>query len=68
MKLDSSECKKLLNEYQVNTDLEKLAIKVLLTNDSEVLNIPEISKMTDTQIDELSVVIKDIRIKNNIDL
>lgn len=62
MKLDSDECQKLLKEYSVNTDMEKLAVKVLTTKDEDVYKIPELENLdTQDEWDELSDVIGKIR-------
>ena len=63
MKLDSSECKQVLRTYKVENDMEELAIKVLLANAEDVVDIPGIEDMYDKQIDELAKVIGHIRNK-----
>jgi len=61
MKLESEECKKALKEYKTTNEVEKLAVKILLTDACEVVNIPGMTDLTGEQIDELASVIGDIR-------
>ena len=61
MRLNSEECKKALREYQVKNDMETLAVKVLLTIDEDVVNIPELEDMSNDKIDELADTIGEIR-------
>jgi hypothetical protein len=61
MKLDSKECREALKRYKVENNMEELAIAVLLAKDEDVVDIPGILDLQDTQIDELARVIKCIR-------
>ncbi len=67
MKLDSSECKQALRTYKAENDMEELAIKVLLANAEDVVDIPGIEDMYDKQIDELAKVVGHIRNKLGIE-
>lgn len=66
MKLDSKECREILERYLVKDDMEKLAVKVLMTEDSKVCRLPEIQYMSNDEIDELAHVI--LKIRENIGL
>jgi hypothetical protein len=61
MELESEECRTKLKEYEVKNETEELAIKVLLAKEEEVVNIPGITDMEDDEIDELAIVIGNIR-------
>lgn len=67
MELKSMECRQALVKYRTTRNMEKLAIKVLLTKArgrSVVANIPEINDMSSGQIAMLAQEI--VRIMNNI--
>jgi hypothetical protein len=61
MKLDSKECREALETYQAKSKMEKLAVKVLLTADEDVANIPGITDLNSTEIDLLTGEIVKIR-------
>lgn len=61
MKLDSIECTKALIEYEVKSDMERMAIKVLMVNPIDVVKIPGMTDLSDVQLDELASTIKIIR-------
>lgn len=61
MKLDSKECKEALNNYKVTNDIEKMAIKVLIVKEEDVVKIPGLLNMSDEQMHELARVIREIR-------
>jgi len=64
MKIDSEECIQLLKGYSVKTDMEKLAIKVLLVPEDrlhEVCDLPGIPDMNGDELDKLAKIIGDIR-------
>lgn len=52
-----------LENYKAESDMEKLAIKVLSANPEDVVDIPGIADMNDQQLDDLANVIRDIRMK-----
>ncbi len=67
MKLDSLECRKTLEEYKAEGEVEALAIKVLLAKDEDVVKIPGITELSDYQIDVLAGVILLLRVKFDIE-
>jgi len=61
MRLDSIECTKALIEYKVESEMERMAIKVLMAKPIDVADIPGMKELTDTQLDELVCIIQTIR-------
>ena len=61
MKLNSKKCRKLLSNYEVQSEIDRLAVEVLLTDDKDVVDIPGILELDDTQIDDLASSIRIIR-------
>jgi len=61
MKLDSKECGLALEKLIPETDMEKLAIRVLLTDSEEVVNLPGMMEMSHAEIDLLVFNISKIR-------
>jgi len=62
MKLGSKESTELLKQYQVENYLRGLAIKMLLAKESEVKKIHGDANLTDSQMNELAKLIKEIRL------
>jgi hypothetical protein len=62
MKLDSKECTEALLNYEVKNDDEKLAVKILLTRDEDVGNMPELINMDADELFKLTAVVLRIRI------
>ena len=61
MKIDSKECRLALEKLIPETDMEKLAIRVLLTDSEEVVNLPGMMEMSHAEIDLLVFNISKMR-------
>ena len=61
MKLDSRECRLVLEKFVPETAMEALAVKVLLTPADEVVNLPGMRELSRTQLDLLVYNIAKIR-------
>ena len=62
MKLGSKECVEALNNYQSKTELEKIAVNVLLAKEEDVCKL--VWDLSNEQMDDIQYIILDIR--NNI--
>lgn len=61
MKLDTKECLEALKSYKVTNKMEEMAVKVLSTKGEDVWKIPGIIQMSHNQLDELAMIIKEVR-------
>ena len=67
MKLGSKECNKALANYKIENELDDLAVRVLTSKDEDVVNIPGLEDLNNTQIDALANVIRTIRVNLRIE-
>ena len=61
MKLDSKECRLVLEKMIPETEMERMAIDVLLTNSEDVIKLPGMMEMGLAQRDLLIYNIRKIR-------
>lgn len=50
-----------IGSFEARTHMEEVAIKVLLTEDEDVVNIPEVQEMSDEEIDILAKTITQVK-------
>lgn len=61
MKLGSRECRLVLEKMIPESEMERMAIEVLLTDSKDVANLPGMREMSHTQLDLLVYNIRKIR-------